>query len=108
LTKPNKRQCQRRDEYLAWRESAARQFARKAGPLGRLTRRPEDFYRQLDIETIKTCRECEATAFPDFDERPGDYAKPRPGACHYCGGKSYVNRDEKESVRTQRDMEVSR
>ena len=41
-------QRERRLAYLAWRERTARQLARKAGPLGRLTHRTEDFYPQVD------------------------------------------------------------
>ena len=41
-------QHKRRLAYLEWRKGAARQRARKAGPLGRLTHRAEDFYEPVD------------------------------------------------------------
>ncbi len=41
-------QHERQAVYVEWREEAARQLARNAGPLGRLTHRPDDFYPQLD------------------------------------------------------------
>ena len=43
-------QHERRVAYLEWREHAARRLARKAGPLGRLTHRREDFFPQIDRE----------------------------------------------------------
>jgi hypothetical protein len=72
-------QHERRDAYMNWREQTARQLARKAGPLGRLTHRPEDFYPQLDREHLKVCRGCEETIYP----RARD-SFTRPPSCHYC------------------------
>jgi hypothetical protein len=69
-----------RGAYLEWREQAARQLARKAGPLGRLTHRPEDFYPQLDQERLQVCASCQETIYPrasKADSRP-------PPSCHYC------------------------
>ncbi|HEY3866195.1 MAG TPA: replication-relaxation family protein [Solirubrobacteraceae bacterium] len=74
-------QHERRDFYLNWREQAARQLARKAGPLGRLTHRPEDFYAQLDREHLKVCGRCEETIYPRARDSDGF---TRPPACHYC------------------------
>ncbi|MGO9247450.1 MAG: replication-relaxation family protein [Solirubrobacteraceae bacterium] len=73
-------QHERRDVYLDWREQAARQLARKAGPLGRLTHRPEDFYPQLDREHLKVCAGCEETIYP----RARETGSPPPSSCHYC------------------------
>jgi len=73
-------QHKQRDVYLNWREQAARQLARKAGPLGRLTHRPEDFYPQLDREHLKVCRGCEETIYP----RARKAGSPPPYSCHYC------------------------
>jgi hypothetical protein len=73
-------QHERRGAYLEWREQAARQLARKAGPLGRLTHRPEDFYPRLDQERLRVCASCEETIYPrarKADSRP-------PSSCHYC------------------------
>lgn len=74
-------QHQRRDVYLNWREQAARQLARKAGPLGRLTHRPEDFHAQLDRERLKVCERCEETIYPRARDGGGF---TRPPSCHYC------------------------
>jgi Replication-relaxation len=74
-------QHERRDAYLNWREQTARQLARKAGPLGRLTHRPEDFYPQLDREHLKVCGRCQETIYPRA--RNGD-GFTRPPSCHYC------------------------
>ena len=51
-------QYERREVYLEWRQRAARELARKAGPLGRLTHRTEDFYLQLDHERLRICNTC--------------------------------------------------
>jgi hypothetical protein len=77
-------QARRRAEYLAWRERAARQLARKAGPLGRLTHRPEDFYTQLDRERLKFCGRCEEIAYPVTRADSDAYGGQRPSSCHYC------------------------
>jgi hypothetical protein len=69
--------------YLAWREHAARRLVRQTGPLGRLTRRPEEFYDQLDRETLKTCRRCHQTIYPPVPNTGGYGSRPRP-ECHYC------------------------
>ena len=74
-------QARWRAEYLAWRERAARQLARKAGPLGRLTHRPEDFYPQLDRERLKFCGHCDEIAYPVIQDA---YGGPQPSSCHYC------------------------
>jgi hypothetical protein len=72
-------QHERREMYLLWREQAARQLARRAGPLGRLTHRPQDFYAQLDRETLRTCGRCGQAIYPR------EHAAPRsPPSCHYC------------------------
>ena len=76
-------QHERRDAYLNWREQTARQLARKAGPLGRLTHRPEDFYPQLDREHLKVCERCEETIYPRA-RQTDRYGSPPPKSCHYC------------------------
>ncbi len=76
-------QYARRGVYLEWRERAARELARKAGPLGRLTHRAEDFYSQLDHERLRVCTSCEETIYPRARER-GSYGSPRVHRCHYC------------------------
>ena len=62
-------QHERRDAYLNWREQTARQLARKAGPLGRLTNRPEDFHAQLDRERLKVCGRCHEIDLPASPRR---------------------------------------
>jgi hypothetical protein len=76
-------QYERREVYLEWRQRAARELARKAGPLGRLTHRAEDFYSQLDHERLRICNTCEETIYPRARE-PGSYDSPRVPRCHYC------------------------
>jgi Replication-relaxation len=74
-------QHERRQAYLTWRERAARQLARSAGPLGRLTHRPQDFYEQLDRERLRICGRCDETIYPPPRETGRSSAVP---ACHYC------------------------
>lgn len=74
-------QCERRGAYLAWRERAARQLARKAGPLGRLTHHAEDFYPQLDQRSLGFCRRCQEITYPEAHAAGVRNARP---ACHYC------------------------
>lgn len=67
--------------YLAWRERAARQLARNAGPLGRLTHHAQDFYQQLDQQSLGICRRCQEITYPQAHTAGGRNARP---ACHYC------------------------
>jgi hypothetical protein len=76
-------QHERRTVYLEWREQAARQLARKAGRLGRLTHPPADFYPQLDREHLKICGRCQETIYPRA-RRDDGYGSPPPPSCHYC------------------------
>jgi hypothetical protein len=76
-------QHERRAVYLEWREQTARQLARKAGPLGRLTHPLADFYPQLDREHLKVCGRCKETIYPRA-RRDGGYGSPPPPSCHYC------------------------
>jgi hypothetical protein len=74
-------QHERRRAYLEWREHAARRLARQAGPLGRLTHRREDFYPQINRQSLGVCRHCREIVYP-ADHGSGHGAR-RP-ACHYC------------------------
>jgi hypothetical protein len=74
-------QARRQAAYLEWREQAARQLARKAGPLGRLTHRPEDFYEQVDRQQLRICRCCGEIVYPAVRASGGLEDKPD---CHYC------------------------
>jgi hypothetical protein len=69
---------------LEWREQAARTLARKAGPLGRLTHRPEDFYPQLDHEHLKVCGRCEEIVYPAAREGQHTRFGERHSPCHFC------------------------
>jgi hypothetical protein len=77
------KQQERAGAYLQWRKSAAQQRVRKAGPLGRLTHRSEEFYDQLDRKTLKTCRRCHQTIYPPAQNADGYGPRPTP-KCHYC------------------------
>ncbi|HEY3866186.1 MAG TPA: replication-relaxation family protein [Solirubrobacteraceae bacterium] len=77
-------QARRRDAYLEWRERAARQLARKAGGLGRLTHPSADFYPQLDRRHLKICGRCEEVFYPPARDEQDVYGKRCP-SCHYCG-----------------------
>jgi hypothetical protein len=68
--------------YIAWRDQTARQLARNTGPLGRLTHR-EEFYDQLDGETLKNCRHCHQTIYPPA-KNPHSYEPSTIFECHYC------------------------
>ena len=60
-------------------QHAARGLARKAGPLGRLTHRAEDFYSQLDTSG-SICNACAETIYPGA----ASSRLPARHACHYC------------------------
>ncbi|HTR88624.1 MAG TPA: hypothetical protein VMG62_00770, partial [Solirubrobacteraceae bacterium] len=62
---------------------AARQLARDAGPLGRLTHPREQFYPQLDRRHLKVCRPCEEIIYPAA-RTTDSYERPE-ASCHYCG-----------------------
>jgi hypothetical protein len=99
-------QTHRRGEYLAWRERAARHLARKAGPLGRLTHRPEDFYPQLDREHLKFCGHCDEIAYPVTQDA---YGGPQPSSCHYCDDsyrlRSYTEQSTSSSEHERRSAQ---
>jgi hypothetical protein len=76
-----KEQNERRFSYLEWRDHAARQLARKAGPLGRLTHRTEDFYPQIDRQSLGVCRRCQEITYPAAHATGRRDAR---SACHYC------------------------
>lgn len=74
-------QRERRDAYWTWRHDTARRLARNAGPLGRLTHRPEDFYDQVDDQRLRVCRTCEEIVYPAVTASGGLEDET---ACHYC------------------------
>jgi hypothetical protein len=92
--------------YVEWREATARQMVRKSGALGRLTRKREEFYPQLDREQLRICGRCREIVFPHLDRTPGPLGG-MPISCHYCGGREQLKplnqgsqtRDDKEGRR---------
>jgi Replication-relaxation len=70
-------QDQCRLAYLHWREQTARQLARCAGPLGRLTHHSEEFYPQIDHERLRTCGGCEETIYPAADRAASSQSSRR-------------------------------
>ncbi len=73
--------------YVAWRGEAARRMAREAGPLGRLTHRPEEFHEQIDGRHLKVCRECREIAYPVVYPNGG---LDRERTCHYCRDSEHL------------------
>lgn len=82
-------QDERRLAYLHWREQTARQLARHAGPLGRLTHHPEDFYPQLDHERLRKCGKCAETIYPPASQA-GSHKQRAAPACHYCSESQHT------------------
>ncbi len=95
-------QHERRLAYLEWREHAARRLARQAGPLGRLTHRREDFYPQIDGESLGVCRRCREIVYPA--DRASSHGDRRP-ACHYCHD-TYQIEAYREDAPTRTEREV--
>lgn len=94
-------QARRRVAYMERREHAARRLARKAGSLGRLTHRPENFYPQVDQQQLRFCRSCQEIVYPAVETTAGGDTKP---ACHYCGERSQLQ-DYTEQASTTRPEE---
>jgi len=95
-------QRKRRLAYLEWRKGAARQRARKAGPLGRLTHRAEDFYEPVDRRWLRVCRRCEEIVYPAVGASGGLQEEP---ACHYCHSTERVTAYRKDD-RTDQEGEM--
>lgn len=81
-------QHERYTAHLKARERMARGLVKQAGRLARLTRRPEDFYEQIDRERLRICLRCGEVAFPPAPETSGYGSHTLPQQCHYCGGRS--------------------
>lgn len=92
--------------YMEWREATARQMVRKSGALGRLTRKREEFYPQLDREQLHVCGRCREIVFPHFDQTPGPLGE-MPISCHYCGGREQLE-PLNQGSQTDRDKEGRR
>jgi Replication-relaxation len=94
-------QHERRFAYLEWRKGAARQRARKAGPLGRLTHRAGDFYEPVDRRWLRVCRRCEEIVYPTV----GSGGLQEEPACHYCHSTERVTACRKDD-RTDQEGEM--
>ncbi len=81
-------QHERYTAHLEAREQRARELVKQAGRLARLTRRPEDFYEQIDQERLRICSRCGEVVFPPAPEACGYDSHTPPQHCHYCGGRS--------------------
>lgn len=92
-------QHQRQQEYLTWRERAARQLARRTGPLGRLTDDPQNFYAQLDRQHLRVCGRCDQRIYPTLDALEG-VGLSEPSSCHYCR-QSYDAKPYDPTTRTE-------
>ena len=95
-------QHKRRLAYLEWRKGAARQRARKAGPLGRLTHRAEDFYEPVDRRWLRVCRRCDEIVYRAVSASGGLEDKP---SCHYCHSTERVTAYRKDD-RTDQEGEM--
>ena len=95
-------QHERRLAYLEWREHAARRLAHQAGPLGRFTHRREDFYPQIDRQSLGVCRRCREVVYPS--DRASSHGDRRP-ACHYCH-ETYQVEAYREDAPTSTEREV--
>lgn len=92
--------------YVEWREATARQMVRKSGALGRLTRKREEFYPQLDREQLRICGQCQEIVYPQLDQAPGLLGEP-PTSCHYCGGRGQL-KSFGQGTQAHDEMEGSR
>lgn len=81
-------QLERYTAHLETREQTARALVKQAGRLARLTRRPEDFYAQIDQERLRVCTRCGEIAFPSATEGHVYGSRTLSPQCHYCGGRS--------------------
>jgi hypothetical protein len=97
-------QHERQLAYLEWREHAARRLARQAGPLGRLTHHREDFYPQIDRQSLGVCRRCREIVYPaDRASGHGD----RKSACHYCNDTYQVKAYREDApISTEREVRL--
>lgn len=97
-------QRERQSAYLTWRERAARQLARNAGPLGRLTHHAQDFYPQLDQQSLGICRRCQEITYPPA--HTAGLRNTRP-TCHYCHETDPVEAYHEDApASTEREVRV--
>ncbi|MGI8576511.1 MAG: hypothetical protein ACR2KG_01035 [Nocardioidaceae bacterium] len=83
-------------DHAVWREGAARRLAKDQGLLARLGARPEDFLGEVDRRSLRLCRRCGETAYPD-PGRAGGRGRPDVASrCHFCGGTALVELDDPE------------
>jgi hypothetical protein len=84
-------QADRQSAYLEWRKQAARQLARKAGPLGRLAHPSVGFYPELDRAQLTVCARCEEIVYPSAHEDLHIHGQQRRSPCHYCGESNQLD-----------------
>lgn len=99
-------QERRRLAYLEWRERAAREIARKAGPLGRLTHSRERFYPQIDHEQLQVCDACREIIYPELSELSGTSSRRIWISCPHCGEEGRLKRyGENKNTRSNTETE---
>ena len=80
--------------YVEWREQAARQMVRTSGTLGRLTRKREEFFPQIDRAHLTMCSACREIVFPTLGETRDDGLSAR---CHYCHARERLKPHREET-----------
>ncbi len=69
-------------DYLTWRARKAQRLFKAQGFTARLRSDPEDFFDEIDQRSLRRCRSCGETAYPDPEGARGNVAL----RCHFCGG----------------------
>lgn len=95
-----KEQERLRADHLDRREEEARRKFRALRLPSRLRGRPEDFFEEIDRRSLRVCRGCGETAYPDperarYERGPYDIAF----RCHFCGGTTALAEIERPSGR---------
>lgn len=79
-------QSRLQENYLRWREQEARRLGKRHGFIARHRIGHDAFLAQVDRDSLRLCKGCEETVYPDPER------KPRPGGrrhvagrCHFCG-----------------------
>ena len=83
------------DQYLTWREQEGRRLAKAQGLTARLRTRPEDFFDEVDLRSLRLCRSCGEIAYPDPRRAAEEQGRPDVAHhCHYCGTRVLERLDE--------------
>jgi hypothetical protein len=76
-------------DYLTWREQEARRHAKAQGFTARLRTRPQDFFDEVDLRSLRLCRSCGEIAYPDPERAREEHGRPEVAhRCHYCGTRA--------------------